>query len=233
MERHEIRRGRRGNSVGILVTLALHGGVLAAVAVAHGKEQPPLIVQHDFVSAEMVKLGKPRDKFWLPRITQPPPPKAPPDTLKVSEDPNAKAAPKEAPKPEDKDIKKNLKNALDRARKLAALAEPEDPDEGSLTGSALGTSNHAIGDQYLAAISGLLKQNYNLPAGMAPESVSTPPEIRFRFSDDGTISDVKLTKSSGNPLVDDACVDAAKLAHKVPPPPSTFKKRGISVACEK
>ena len=233
MERTEIRRGRRGNSVGILVTLALHGAVLAAVAVAHGQEQPPLVVQHDYVMAEMVKLGKPRDKFWLPRITQPPPPKAPPDTLKIAEDPNAKAAPKEAPKPEDKDIKKNLKNALDRARKLAALAEPEDPDEGALNGSNLGTSNQAVGDQYLASIKGLLLQNYNLPAGMAPDSVSNPPEIRFHFSDDGTISDVKLTKSSGNPLVDDACVDAAKLARKVPPPPSTFKKRGISVACDK
>ena len=233
MERTEIRRGRRGNSVGILVTLALHGAVLAAVAVAHGQEQPPLIVQHDYVMAEMVKLGKPRDKFWLPRITQPPPPKAPPDTLKIADDPNAKAAPKEAPKPEDKDIKKNLKNALDRARKLAALAEPEDPTEGALNGSNLGTSNQAVGDQYLAAIKGMLLQNYNLPAGMAPDSISTPPEIRFHFGDDGTISDVKLTKSSGNPLVDDACVDAAKLARKVPPPPSTFKKRGISVACDK
>jgi TonB family protein len=233
VERFEIRRGRRGNSAGILATIALHGGVLAAVALAHGKEQPPLVVQHDYVSAEMVKLGKPRDKFWLPRITQPPPPKAPPDTLKVADDPNAKAAPKEAPKPEDKNIKKDLRNALDRARKLAALAEPEDPDEGSLTGSALGTSNQAIGDQYLAAIKGLLLQNYNLPAGMAPDSISTPPEIRFRFGDDGTIFDVKLTKPSGNPLVDDACVDAAKLARKVPPPPSTFKKRGISVACDK
>ncbi|HEY4184906.1 MAG TPA: TonB family protein [Polyangia bacterium] len=233
MERTEIRRGRRGNFVGLLVTIALHGGVLAAIALAHGQEQPPLIVQHDFVSAEMVKLGKPRDKFWLPRITQPPPPKAPPDTLKVSEDPNAKAAPKEAPKPEDKNIKKDLKNALDRARKLAELAVPEESDEGSLTGSNLGTSNQAVGDQYLAAIKGLLIQNYNLPAGMGPEQISTPPEIRFRFSDDGTISDVKLTKSSGNPLIDDACIDAAKLARKVPPPPSTFHKRGISVACEK
>lgn len=233
MEKTEVRRARRGNSAGLLVTLALHGGVLAAVAVAHGKEEPPLIVQHDFVMAEMVKLGKPRDKFWLPRITQPPPPKAAPDTVKVSEDPNAKPAPKEAPKPEDKNIKRDLRNALDRARKLAELAVPEESDEGSLSGSSLGTANHAIGDQYLAAISGLLKQNYNLPAGMAPEQISTPPEIRFRFSDDGTISDVKLTKSSGNPLVDDACVDAAKLAHRVPPPPSTFHKRGISVACEK
>ena len=233
MERTENRRGRRGSTVGILITLALHGGVVAAVAVAQGAEQPPLIVHHDFVMAEMVKLGKPRDKFWLPRITQPPRPKVAPDTLKISEDPNAKAAPKEAPKPEDKDIKKDLKNALDRARKLAELAVPEESEEGALNGSRLGTSNTAVGDQYLAEIKGLLTQNYNLPAGMAPEQISTPPEIRFHLGDDGTLSDVKLMKSSGNPLVDDACVDAAKQTRRVPPPPSNFKKRNIGAACEK
>jgi protein TonB len=235
VERSEIRRGRRGNGVGILVTLALHAGVLAAVAIAHGQEQPPLIQQRDFVRAEMVKFGKPRDKFWLPRITQPPPPKAPPpEIIKVAEDPNAKAAPKEAPKPDDKNIKKDLKNALDRARKLAQLADAEEqPDEGSLTGSRLGTSNQAIGNPYEATITGLLNQNYNLPAGMTPDQIPSPPEIQFHYSDDGLISDVKLKKSSGNPLIDDACVDAAKLTRKVPPPPAGYKHRGMRVACEK
>ena len=233
MPRDDFRRGRRGNTIGIIVTVALHAGVLAAVGIAHGQPQPPLIVSRDFVMAEMVKLGKPRDKFWLPRITQPPRPKIAPDAVKISEDPNAKAAPKEAPKPEDKNNTKDLKNALDRARKLADLAVPEEPEEGSLTGSKLGSATQATGDPYLAEINGMLRQNYNLPAGMTPEQITTPPEIRFHFGDDGTIGDVKLTKSSGNPLVDDACVDAAKLTRKVPPPPPTFHKRGISVACEK
>ena len=233
MERSEIRRGRRGNSVGLLVTLALHGAVLAAVTVAHGEEQPPLIVQRDFVKAEMVKFGKPRDPFWLPRITQPPRPKVAPDTVKISEDPNAKAAPKEAPKPEDKDIKKDLRNALDRARKLAELAVPEESDEGAANGSRLGTSNQAVGDQYLAEVKGLLMQNYNLPAGMAPEQIAKPPQIRFHLGDDGTVSDVKLLESSGNPLVDDACVNAAKLTRKVTPPPPNFKKRNLGAFCEK
>jgi TonB family protein len=230
--RAEIRRGRRGNGVGILVTVALHAGILIAVGVAHSQPAPPLIEKRDFVVAEMVKLGKPRDKFWLPRITQPPPPVAPPDTLKVSEDPDAKAAPKEAPRPEDPKISKNLKNALNRARMLESLAQ-EEPDEGALNGSKLGASNQAVGDQYLAEINGVLRQNYFLPAGLAPDQIATPPEIRFRFKDDGTISEVKLTKSSGNPLVDDACVDAARMTRKIPPPPPDFHKRGISVACEK
>ncbi len=232
MARGEIRRGRRGNSVGFLVTLALHGGVLATVGIVHSQPAPALIEKREFVSAEMVKLGKPRDKFWLPRITQPPRPTAPPDTLKVADDPNAKAAPKEAPKPEDPKIAKDLKSALNRARMLESLAQ-EEPDEGALNGSKLGTSNQAVGDPYLAELKGLLMQNYNLPAGMAPDQIPTPPEIRFHLGDDGTISDVKLTKSSGNPLVDDACIDAAKLTRKVTPPPPTFRKRNLGANCEK
>lgn len=232
MPRDEIRRGRRGNGVGFLVTLALHGAVLAAVGVAHSQPTPAVIEKREFVSAEMVKLGKPRDKFWLPRITQPPRPTAPPDTMKVAEDPNAKPAPKEAPKPEDPKIAKELKSALNRARMLESLAT-EELDEGALNGSRLGTSNQAVGDQYMAEIKGLLTQNYNLPAGMAPDQIPTPPQIRFHIGDDGTLSDVRLTKSSGNPLVDDACINAAKLTNKVPPPPPEFKKRNLGADCEK
>src|SRR4051794_25388806 len=101
MARHGIRRASGRGFWGLVITLALHAGLLAAIAGAHNKEQPPLIVNRDFVVAEMIKLGKPRDKFWLPRITQPPKPTAPPDAIKVAEDPNAKPAPKEAPRPDD------------------------------------------------------------------------------------------------------------------------------------
>jgi protein TonB len=227
------RRGSRRNFAGLLITLALHGGVLAAVAAAHNKEEAPLIVPHDYVQAEMVKLGKPRDKFWLPRVTQPPRPTAPPQTIKVAEDPNAKAAPKEAPRPEDPKISKDLKNALERARKLEALAAEEAPDEGSLTGSKLGTANKAVGDQYLATVKGMLLQNYNLPAGIAPDQIANPPQIRFTIVADGSLSGIKLIKTSGNSFVDDACVDAAKLTGKVPPPPAQFSNHGIGVTCEK
>lgn len=230
------RRGRRGSRrsfAGLLITLALHGGILAAVVHAHTKEEAPLDVPRDFVVAEMVKLGKPRDKFWLPRLTQPPRPTAPPDALKVAEDPNAKAAPKEAPRPDDPTISKDLKRALDRAKKLEALAAAEEPDEGALDGSKLGTSNQAVGDPYVATIKGLLTQNYALPAGIAPDQVQTPPEIRFVIGADGALSGVKLTKTSGNSFVDDACVNAAKLTGTVPTPPPAFRNRGIRVTCEK
>jgi protein TonB len=230
MAREVIRRGPRRNFAGLVITVALHGCVLLAVAAAHGKPEPPLIMPHDFVRAELVKLGKPRDPFWLPRITQPPRPTAPPNQLKLSEDPDAKAAPKEAPRPDDPKISKELKNALERAKKLEALAAPDD-DEGSLTGSKLGVSNHAVGDQYQAEVIGLLHQSYNFPAGLTPDQIKNPPEILFHIAPDGTINDVKLTQTSGNNFVDDACVDAAKLTARVPPPPATV--HGMRVQCEK
>jgi TonB family protein len=229
--RHGIRRASSRGFSGLLITLAIHGGLFAAIAAANSQEQPPLVINRDFVMAEMVKLGKPREKFWLPRITQPPQPTAPPDTLKVADDPNAAPAPKEAPKPEDPKISKDLKRALDRARKLEALAAPEEPDEGSLTGSKLGTSNHETGDAYQAQVVGMLHQNYNFPAGINVDQINNPPEIMFHIRPDGTLADVKLTKSSGNNFVDDACVDAAKLTGKVPPPPVGV--RGMRVQCEK
>ena len=230
--RDGIRRGSRRNFSGLLITIALHGVIFYAVKTAHSHPEEPLIVPHDFVQAEMVKLGKPRDKFWLPKVHAAPPP-PPPDAIKLSNDPNAKAAPVEAPKIEDPKTSKEVRRALERAQKLSALAVPDEPDEGSLTGSKSGTSDHEIGDQYIAAIKGALLQNYNLPAGMNADQIPTPPMVRFRIGPDGTMSDIKLTKTSGNPLVDDACVSAAQLTRKVPPPPPGSKVRGLNVACEK
>jgi periplasmic protein TonB len=229
------RRASRKNFAGLLITLALHGVILVAVATAHNKQEQPLIVQRDFVVAEMVKLGKPREKFWLPRITQPPRPTAPPDSLKIAEDPNAKAAPKEAPRPEDPTISKDLKRALERAKKLEALAAQEEPDEGSATGSRLGAATQAVGDPYMAELKGLLMQNYALAAGIAPDQIAKPPMIRFTVSADGTISGIKLVTSSGNSFVDDACVNAAQRARNVRPPPAgwQYTGRGIGVVCEK
>jgi TonB family protein len=230
--RQRVRRGSRRNFAGLVITLGLHGCVLAAVAAAHNQTQPPLIVSHDFVVAEMVKLGKPRDKFWLPRLQQPVRSTAPPQTLKVADDPSAKPAPKEAPRPDDPTISKDMRRALDRLKKLQALEMPEPDDEGALNGSKLGASNRAVGDQYLAQIKGLLQQNYNLPAGLTPDQIAIHPEIEVRWTADGRITSVVLIKPSGNSFVDDACVDAAKLTGKVPPPPPNAR-HGMRIECTK
>jgi outer membrane biosynthesis protein TonB len=226
-----IRRGSRRSFSGLLITGVLHGVIFWAVKAAHSRPQDPLIVPRDFVQAEMVKLGKKRDPFWLPKPERPPPP-PPPDALKISDNPDAGAAKVEAPKINDPKTSKNVQAALKRAAAWDSMAVPE-PQEGLETGNRAGTADKAIGDQYLAEIRGMLLQNYNLPAGMSADQIPTPPEIRFRIGSDGTISDVKLTKTSNNQLVDDACVSAAQLTRKVKPPPAGSKIRGLIAACEK
>jgi TonB family protein len=230
--REGIRRGSRRSFSGLLITVALHAVIFWAIKEAHSRPQAPLIVPRDFVQAEMVKLGKPRDKFWLPKAYVPPPP-PPPDALKISHNADAGAAPViPAPSRTDPRTSQAVKNALAKVDKLIPLAEED--REGDPNGSKAGTSDHAIGDQYIATIKGMLMQNYNLPAGISTDQITTPPEIRFRIDQaNGNLSGIKLTKSSGNPLVDDACVSAAQLTRQVPKPPPGSKVPGLIVACEK
>ena len=68
---------------------------------------------------------------------------------------------------------------------------------------------------------------------MNADQIPSPPEIRFRIGTDGTLSAIKLTKTSGNPLVDDACVSAAQLTRRVRPPPPGRRSAALIVACEK
>jgi protein TonB len=178
----------------------------------------------------MVKLGKPRDKFWLPKVHQPPPP-PPPDAIKLSRNPDAGSAPPEAPKVNDPKTPKSVQTALQHARKFESLIVP-DEEEGSLTGSKMGTSDTAKGDPYDALVAAAIHQNYTTPAGLTPDQISSPPQVQFRVGADGTISRVKLLKTSGNALVDDACVSAAQQTRQVEKPPDG-KARSLGIACQK
>jgi len=227
LARQRNRRSSRRNFAGLLVTLALHGGALGAVKLAHSRGDTKVEVERDFVVAKMVKLGKPREKFWLPRIVEPPRPQAPPAAIKIADDPNAQPAPVEAPRPDNPDISKDLKRALDRARKLQALAEVE-PEEGLATGSAEGTANEAsAGDEYATAISMAIRKNWNLPVGLVSpaELAKLKATVRVKVGDDGMLSDAKIVQSSGNSYFDESCLAAVQATTKVPPPPAALQKR--------
>ena len=110
---NRIRPLGRGSSFGgIAATVLIHASLVALIYFAHIKSPPPMEVPRDMIVTQLVALGKPRDKFWLPRIVQPPRPKAPEPTLKLTDDANAAPAPKEAPKIDDADISKSSVNAI-------------------------------------------------------------------------------------------------------------------------
>jgi colicin import membrane protein len=154
--------------------------------------------------------------------------------LKVAEDPNAAKAPPEAPRPENPKINKDLKRALDRARKLTSLAEAE-PEEGQLSGSAQGTATEAsAGDAYATSIFEAIRRNWSAPSGLVSDAELTrlTSEIRIRVGADGSITDSKLIRPSGNSYFDDSCVAAIQATRKVPPPPPAVRKlaaRGFAI----
>ena len=167
-----MRRGSRRSFSGLLITVALHGGIFWAVKTAHSQPQEPLIVPRDFVQAEMVKLGKPRDKFWLPqgpRSRRPPPP---PDAIKLSDDPNAQGrAGRGAEARGSEDLEGACGARSSARRSSSALAVPDEPDEGALNGSKTGhVRSRGRRSVPRARSSGLLPQNYNLPPGMSAGS---------------------------------------------------------------
>ena len=65
-----MRRGSRRSFSGLLITVALHGVIFWTVKTAHSRPQEPLIVQRDFVQAEMVKLGSVVDPELPPVVAQ-------------------------------------------------------------------------------------------------------------------------------------------------------------------
>ena len=132
---------------GIAVTFAIHGVLILMFWLGHRVTEPPAGEARDLIATELVKLGKPREKFWLPKISQPKPTKVV-EEIKIAEDPAAEPAPKEAPKPEDAEVSDKLRNALNRARTLRQVPD-EETDEGQLDGIAEGSSTEAVtGDAY-------------------------------------------------------------------------------------
>jgi TonB family protein len=212
---------------GIAATLLIHAVLAGLVYYGQLKTPPRPEAPRDMIITRLVALGTPREKFWLPRIVQPPKPKAP-DAIKLSEDPNAAAAPKEAPKLEDTTISKDLRRALERAKALAKNAAAEEAAEGSLTGSPLGTSNQAVnGDEYATAIYEAVHKNWSTPTGFVSDSelATLSAEVRVSISADGVLGNPRITKPSGNQYFDDSCVQAVKATGRVPPPPAGLAAR--------
>jgi TonB family protein len=224
----------RGTFVGgVILTAALHVALAALVYFGHVRAPAPPPAVRDLMVTKLVHLGKPRDKFYLPRIQEPPPPKAPEPTIKVAENPNAAPAKKEPPRPPDPQPSKQLNRALERARAFARNAEEQ--TEGLATGSASGTATEAsVGDEYATAVSEAVKKNWSVPAGLTiGEVINFEVEIRVSIAEDGTILRPTINRPSGNSLFDDSCMQAIQLTRRVPPPPASVRarfRRGVALA---
>ncbi|HEY0709341.1 MAG TPA: energy transducer TonB [Polyangia bacterium] len=222
----------RGTISGILITALVHGGLIYALYESQRRETPPPPAVRDVIVTKMVQLGKPREKFWLPRnVVTPPPPKPPPQAIKIATSPDAAPAPpppvKPPPKVEDEKISSDLKRALQRAKSLAQAAK-EEPPEGSLTGSLEGTSNVAeIGDEYATKVHDAIHRNWAAPSGLLDETQlrSLVALVRVSIAVDGRLGAPVLKQSSGNQTFDDAALQAVRATGNVPPMPPEVRSR--------
>jgi TonB family protein len=221
----------RGAMGGILLTVAVHGALIFAVYDAQVRSPPAPPAIRDMMVTKMVKLGKEREKFWLPKVeTAPPPPPPPQEVIKVADSPDAAPAPpppvKPPPQPEDKRISTDLRRALQRAKSLAQSVK-EDP-EGSLTGSEEGTSSNASeGDAYATQVNQAIHRNWNAPSGLLDDAQlqGLVADVQVTIGTEGQLGTPAVVKSSGNQLFDDSCVQAVRSTGRVPAPPAAQRAK--------
>jgi periplasmic protein TonB len=234
----------RGTGAGVLLTLLVHGAIGAVAYVSQVRAEREPEAARDLVVTQLVTLGKPREKFLLPRITEPPKPKAPAPQIKVTDDPlkppppQPKEKEKEPPKPPEKPEPSNdLKRALARARALSN-AVPEESNEGEATGSLEGTANVAQeGDAYATAVHAAIQRNWTAPTGLVNEAelAGLRAEVRVTIGPDGRLGEPTMRRPSGNQYFDDSCIGAVKATGQVPPPPPAVAakfRRGILLEFE-
>lgn len=199
------------------------------------------------IKASLVRLGKPRDEKLLPRIEEAPPP-PPPEAAKPVEPvapapptPAAVPIPTKDAKPEpktptapSKDSKANSKSLFDAMNKVARQGKAE-PLEGQADGDPNGDSAKQEGERYFAALSSVVKRNYDVSDSIPEaERQSLKAEVVIRIDTDGKLLAVSVSKSSGNQMFDDAVRAAVQRSAPFGPPPdhlrSGLKSDGVAVS---
>jgi hypothetical protein len=209
---------------GMGITILVHVGVLAGYLATRGKSDdgPPLLVGN-FVDAQLVKFGKPRDLTFLPHKTGAVKDKGPEEGLKVAKDINAAPKTKDDKPPEEIDPLKKT-----RAQMFKNLKdEPEgfaDPGEGSPTGSRAGTALEAKGDPYILALIDQIGTAWTVPTTIKDaELANLSADVCLTIAGDGTLTKSTFIRKSGNSQFDSSLDATLGMIKKLPSPPDRFR----------
>jgi TonB family protein len=204
----------RGITVSVIAHVAVI--VLGIVSIRSAHSRKPA---QNVIVTELVRLGKERPKELLPRKDEPPPEPTkadpPPQTTPTDPPPQQKPTPPKDAAPSAKDRLSQLskvQNALDRLKN-------QDEPEGREDGSQYGTAAKALAGNKLASeVYACMKANWNL-LGMSPaQAAGKSAKLAVNVQKDGRLSDLDITKSSGDPRFDSAVKTAAQKCGKVAPP---------------
>jgi hypothetical protein len=211
--------------LGLLATLALHGGVAGIIYVRQvaAASAPPAPAEK-YVVARLVRLGKKRDPKRLPQKVVPPPPTEKPETVSydaAADDPPPRRD-KPRPKQRDAQVSDRMRRALERAA-LLGEAQREIEAEGDPNGVAGGTATEAsAGDPYITRIADIWNRTWTLPAIIPSDDAQGLQVLMvLRIDGEGNIRlPVEFDRGSGNPHFDASIKAAWARIRKIPAPPA-------------
>jgi hypothetical protein len=211
---------------GMFITIVVHAGVLAGYMITHVKhdEGPPLLVGN-FVDAQLVKFGKPRDLSFLPHKMGVIKDKGPAESIKVAKDLNALPHLDDKKPPDEIDpLKKTHANLFKNLKDPDAPEGFQDVGEGSPTGSRAGTATEAKGDPYILALIDQIGSAWTLPTTIKDsELANLSADVCLTIAGEGVLSHFQFIRKSGNSQFDSSLEATLGTIKKLPAPPDRFR----------
>jgi TonB C terminal len=212
--------------IGVLVTIAVHAGVLGAMWLVRQHEavtQPQLLGA--FVDAQLVKFGKPRDLTFLPHkdgVVKNTVQKA---EIKIAKDENAPVSTEKDDKSKVDPLKKThaeeFKDLVDQDKPEAVVEEG-----GSLKGSRAGTADEAKGDPYILDLIDKIGSAWQTPTTLRDEQLKDlSADVCLTIDADGAIKGYSFVRKSGNSQFDSSLEATLGTLKNVSPPPDRWRDR--------
>jgi TonB family protein len=173
--------------------------------------------KENFVDAQLVRFGKPRDLSFLPHkeghVKDKPP------EIKVAKDMNA--LPHIEEKKEPKDVDPLKKTHAEQFKEMKDDTEGVQPsNEGSLTGSRAGTANEAKGDPYILQLVDQIGSAWTVPTTLSDTQLAKLTAVAcLTISESGALTTYKIVQPSGNSQFDSSLDAALSTVKKLPAPP--------------
>jgi hypothetical protein len=213
---------------GLVVTMLVHAGVLGGYYLtrAHAASTEPPLGPGQFVDAQLVRFGRPRDLSFLPHKIGQVKTKGPAEGIKVAKD--EKALPRLEPEKKPPDVIDPLKKT--HADLFKNLKDPDAPEGfqeegvGSPTGSKAGTATEAKGDPYILALIDQIGTAWTVPTTIKDSELATlSADVCLTIAGDGALTHFTFIRKSGNSQFDSSLEASLGTIKKLPEPPDRFR----------
>ncbi len=212
---------------GMLVTVIVHVAVFAAYYLTRAKTDsgPPILVGN-FVDAQLVRFGRPRDLTFLPHKVGVVKVKGPLEGIKVAKDMNALPRLEPDKKPPD-EIDPLKKTHADLFKNMKDPDQPEGFQQdgvGSPTGSRAGTASEAKGDPYILSLIDQIGTAWTVPTTIKDsELANLSADVCLTIANDGALSKFTFIRKSGNSQFDSSLEATLGTIKKLEAPPDRFR----------